>query len=283
MEKRKKVKRKKVNKKKRFFRILFRFLIFFLFIFLIVFSLKNSKLFNIKSVNVDGTKKVSYNDIAKVGELKKGSKYFEISKSDRIKKLESIPYVKNVKLGYKLGGNVNVSIEERVPYYQVESRKFLLVDEDFRILEERNSKVDNLLSLNGLNVENKKPGSYILSYKEDEDKKLLLRSLKDSDYNLMGNIKNIELLDSVASFVTVDGIKVEFGSYKNIDYKLKMLSLMLDDIKKTNKKATVIQMEKGTNPILIVEDENEGKDKDKSNANNEEKTYIEEKVEEDKN
>ncbi len=283
MEKRKKVKRKKVNKKKRFFRILFRFLIFFLIIFLIVFSLKNSKLFNIKSVNVDGTKKVSYNDIVKVGELKKGSKYFEISKSDRIKKLESIPYVKNVKLGYKLGGNVNVFIEERVPYYQVESRKFLLVDEDFRILEERNSKVDNLLSLNGLNVENKKPGSYILSYKEDEDKKLLLRSLKDSDYNLMGNIKDIELLDSVASFVTVDGIKVEFGSYKNIDYKLKMLSLMLDDIKKTNKKATVIQMEKGTNPILIVEDENEGKDKDKSNADNEEKTYIEEKVEEDKN
>lgn len=283
MEKRKKVKRKKVNKKKRFFRILFRFLIFFLIIFLIVFSLKNSKLFNIKSVNVDGTKKVSYNDIVKVGELKKDSKYFEISKSDRIKKLESIPYVKNVKLGYKLGGNVNVFIEERVPYYQVESRKFLLVDEDFRILEERNSKVDNLLSLNGLNVENKKPGSYILSYKEDEDKKLLLRSLKDSDYNLMGNIKDIELLDSVASFVTVDGIKVEFGSYKNIDYKLKMLSLMLDDIKKTNKKATVIQMEKGTNPILIVEDENEGKDKDKSNADNEEKTYIEEKVEEDKN
>lgn len=283
MEKRKKVKRKKVNKKKRFFRILFRFLIFFLIIFLIVFSLKNSKLFNIKSVNVDGTKKVSYNDIVKVGELKKGSKYFEISKSDRIKKLESIPYVKNVKLGYKLGGNVNVFIEERVPYYQVESRKFLLVDEDFRILEERNSKVDNLLSLNGLNVENKKPGSYILPYKEDEDKKLLLRSLKDSDYNLMGNIKDIELLDSVASFVTVDGIKVEFGSYKNIDYKLKMLSLMLDDIKKTNKKATVIQMEKGTNPILIVEDENEGKDKDKSNADNEEKTYIEEKVEEDKN
>lgn len=283
MEKRKKVKRKKVNKKKRFFRILFRFLIFFLIIFLIVFSLKNSKLFNIKSVNVDGTKKVSYNDIVKVGELKKDSKYFEISKSDRIKKLESIPYVKNVKLGYKLGGNVNVFIEERVPYYQVESRKFLLVDEDFRILEERNSKVDNLLSLNGLNVENKKPGSYILSYKEDEDKKLLLRSLKDSDYNLMGNINDIELLDSVASFVTVDGIKVEFGSYKNIDYKLKMLSLMLDDIKKTNKKATVIQMEKGTNPILIVEDENEGKDKDKSNADNEEKTYIEEKVEEDKN
>lgn len=283
MDKRKRVKRKKVNKRRRFFKILFRFLILFLFIFLIIFSLKNSKFFNIKSVNVDGTKKVNYNDIIKVGELKKGSKYFEISKSDRINKLESIPYVKKAKVGYKLGGQVNVSIEERVPYYQVESRKYLLVDEEFRILEEKNSKVDNLLSLNGLNVENKKPGSYILSYKEDEDKKLLLRSLKDPDYNLIGNIKDIELLDSVASFVTVDGIKVEFGSYKNIDYKLKMLSLMLDDIKKTNKKATVIQMEKGTNPILIVEDENEGKDKDKSNANNEEKTYIEEKVEEDKN
>lgn len=281
MDKRKRVKRKKVNKRRKFFKILFRFLILFLFIFLIIFSLKNSKLFNIKSVNVDGTKKVSYNDIVKVGELKKGSKYFEISKSDRIKKLESIPYVKNAKVRYKLGGNVDVSIEERVPYYQVESRNFLLADEEFRILEEKDSKVDNLLSLNGLNVENKKPGSYILSYKEDEDKKLLLKSLKEPEYNLMGNIKDIELLDSVASFVTVDGVKVEFGSYKNIDYKLKMLSLMLDDIKKTNKKATVIQMEKGTNPILIVEDENS--DNKKSNNENNEKAYVEEKVDENKN
>lgn len=281
MDKRKRVKRKKVNKRRRFFKILFRFLILFLFIFLIIFSLKNSKLFNIKSINVDGTKKVSYNDIVKVGELKKGSKYFEISKSDRIKKLESIPYVKNAKVRYKLGGNVDVSIEERVPYYQVESRNFLLADEEFRILEEKDSKVDNLLSLNGLNVENKKPGSYILSYKEDEDKKLLLKSLKEPEYNLMGNIKDIELLDSVASFVTVDGVKVEFGSYKNIDYKLKMLSLMLDDIKKTNKKATVIQMEKGTNPILIVEDENS--DNKKSNNENNEKAYVEEKVDENKN
>lgn len=277
MEKQKKVK-KKISKKRKFFRIVFRFFIFFLFIFLLIFAIRNSRIFNIKSVNVEGTKNISYKDVIKVAELKKGSKYYSISKADRIKKIESIPYVKSAKINFRLGGTVNVSIKERTPYYQAYSSKYLLIDEDFRILEERDSKADNLLNLDGLNLENNKAGSFILSYKEDVDKKELLKSLKNPEYNLLGNIESIELLDSVATFMTIDGIKVEFGSYSNIDYKLRMLSLILDDIKKTNKKATVIQMEKGTNPILIVEDDNGKKDKDEKNSEKNEKSYIEEKA-----
>lgn len=282
MEKRRKVK-KKISKKRKFFRIVFRFFIFFLFIFLLIFAIRNSRIFNIKSVNVEGTKNVSYKDIIKVGQLNKGSKYYEISKAKRIEKIESIPYVKSAKLGFRFGGTVNVSIEERTPYYQVYSSKYLLVDEEFRILEQRDSKADNLLNIDGLNVESNKVGSYILSYKEDDDKKELLRNLRNPQYNLLGNIDSIELLDSVATFMTIDGIKVEFGSYKNIDYKLRMLSLILDDIKKTNKKATVIQMEKGTNPILIVEDNNADMNKKERDNEKNNKTYIEEKANENVN
>ena len=110
--------------------------------------------------------------------------------------------------------------------------------------------------------------------------------LKDSKYNLVGNIKSIELLDSLTTFVTLDGIKVEFGSYNNMEYKLRMLSLILEDIKKTDKNATVVQMEKGTNPILIVE---ENSKIDSSNENEEKNTwkddkrYIEEKIDEKEN
>lgn len=281
----KKVKRK-VNKKKKFFRIFFRFFIFFTFIFLIIFSLKNSNLFNINSVNIQGAQKVSAKEIIKVSGLEKGNKYFGISKRDRIKKIQSIAYIKNAKIKYKLGGNIDIIVEERSPYYQVESTKYLLVDENFRILEEKDYKTDNLLNLSGLNVENKKGGSYILTYKEDKEKKALLMELKDSKYNLVGNIKSIELLDSLTTFVTLDGIKVEFGSYNNMEYKLRMLSLILEDIKKTDKNATVVQMEKGTNPILIVE---ENSKIDSSNENEEKNTwkddkrYIEEKIDEKEN
>lgn len=88
-------------------------------------------------------------------------------------------------------------------------------------------------------------------------------------------------MDSIATFTTVDGIKVEFGSYSNSSYKLKMLSLILDDIKKTNKNAVIIQMEKGESPILITDGEKEDSDKSRKEKNkednkeNNEKSYIE--------
>ena len=40
-----------------------------------------------------------------------------------------------------------------------------------------------------------------------------------------------------------------------------MLSLILDDIKKTNKNAILIQMEKGDSPILITDGEEDNKSK----------------------
>lgn len=83
--------------------------------------------------------------------------------------------------------------------------------------------------------------------------------LRSEEYSLHGNIRDIELLDSIATFTTVEGIKVEFGSYSNTSYKLKMLSLILDDIKKTNKNAILIQMEKGDSPILITDGEEDNK------------------------
>ncbi len=146
----------------------------------------------------------------------------------------------------------------------MESSDYLIIDEDFRILKNSKKKSDNLVNLTGFNVDNPKAGNYILVNKEDEEKRNLLLELKKEEYSLRGNIREIELLDSIATFTTVGGIKIEFGSYSNTSYKLKMLSLILDDIKKTNKNAIIIQMEKGESPILITDGEKDDSNNEKN-------------------
>lgn len=274
-------KKRKLNKKRKYFRIFTRFFIFFSLIFLIIFALKNSNLFNIKNVTIEGNKNISRATIKKVSDLKIGNKYFLISKRERLKRIKSLPYIKEAKISHSILGNVRVSVTERTPYYQMYSNGYLLIDEEFRILQNSKKKYDNLVNLTGFNVDNLKAGNYILSNAEDQEKRDLLIELKEDDYSLHGNIREIELMDSIATFTTVDGIKVEFGSYSNSSYKLKMLSLILDDIKKTNKNAVIIQMEKGESPILITDSEkddigNSRKKKNREdNKKNNEKSYIE--------
>ena len=267
-------KKRKLNKKRKYFRIFSRFFIFFSFIFLIIFALKNSNFFNVKSINIEGNQNVSAGKIKKVSQLQKGSKFFVISKKDRIKKLESIPYIDDAKISYNLRGKVTIKVKERLPYYQLEANDYLLVDDKFRILENSDKKRDNLVNLSGFSVENPQAGNYILISSDDQEKRELLLSLRKDEYSLHGNIRDIELLDSISTFTTVDGIKIEFGSYSNVDYKLKMLSLMLRDISTTNKNAILIQMEKGESPILITDgEENKRSDKEdkKSTSKNENK------------
>ena len=274
-------KKRKLNKKRKYFRIFTRFFIFFSLIFLIIFALKNSNLFNIKNVTIEGNKNISRATIKKVSDLKIGNKYFLISKKERLKRIKSLPYIKEAKISHSILGNVKVNVTERTPYYQMYSNGYLLIDEEFRILQNSKKKYDNLVNLTGFNVDNLKAGNYILSNAEDQEKRDLLIELKKDDYSLHGNIREIELMDSIATFTTVDGIKVEFGSYSNSSYKLKMLSLILDDIKKTNKNAVIIQMEKGESPILITDGEKEDSDKSSKEKNkevnkeNNEKSYIE--------
>lgn len=257
MGKLKKIKRKKNRKFRRIFRIFTRFFIFFTIIFLILFAIRHSSLFKVKDINISGIEKVKREEVLRKAKLGLADKFYNISKKDRINSIKSIPYVKDVKLTFNLGGKVNINIVERKPYYQIQKKDYNLIDSDFRIIDTTKDKNSNLMDIYGLDIENLKVGDYILRDKDSQEKVMLLEKLRDSKFNLEGNIKSVSLLDSISTFVTVDGIKVEFGSYNNIDYKLNMLKLILEDIKNTGKNVSLIEMEKSENPIVVEKDTKE--------------------------
>ena len=274
MGKLKKIKRKKNRKFRRIFRIFTRFFIFFTIIFLILFAIRHSSLFKVKDINISGIEKVKREEVLRKAKLGPADKFHNISKKDRINSIKSIPYVKDVKLTFNLGGKVNINIVERKPYYQIQKKDYNLIDSDFRIIDTTKDKNSNLMDIYGLDIENLKVGDYILRDKDSQEKVMLLEKLRDSKFNLEGNIKSVSLLDSISTFVTVDGIKVEFGSYNNIDYKLNMLKLILEDIKNTGKNVSLIEMEKSENPIVVEKDTKEEDIFDNNNTNTSKDTSV---------
>lgn len=251
-KKKARTRRIKQRKRRKIIRIISRFIIFFAILLLLISGIKKIGFFTIKDVTVAGNEKIKDKTVIEKTHLIKGSNYYEFSKKKRLQELQDIPYIKNGKIKYHLGGKVHVDIVERRPLFQVFGNAYYLVDREFRILEEQKEKTENILNVLGLDLENKKPGQYILD-EEDLSKRKLMEKILATDYQLAENLRSIELADAVANFVTMEGIIVEFGSYNNIDYKLKMLGLILEDIKETDRKASLIQLEKGPNPILVEE------------------------------
>lgn len=245
--------RTRKRKKSRLFRVLWRFFLLFLFIYLLLYGLGHSGIFTIKSVTVTGNEKVSAEAVINQAKLQQGNNYFEISTAKRERLLDQIAYVKNAKIKYHLGGRVTVQLVERKPIFQLYTTQYYLVDNEFRILEQNKDKMENILNIEGVDVETKVPGDYILTGQECQMKRELLTKIMSGDNPMAENFRSIELLDSVATFITLDGIRVEFGSYNNIDYKLKMLTLILKDIQDTGKNASAILLEKGPNPIVVEE------------------------------
>lgn len=263
-------KRPRKKKSRRLFNIIWRFLLLFIFLYLVWFGLRRSGLFTIKSVTVSGNDKVSSEMVVEEGHLQKGTNYFSLSSQKREKELEQIPYVKTAKVKYHFGGKVTVSITERKPAFQLYTTQYFLVDNQFRILEQKKDKMENILNIEGIDLGTKKPGDYILTEEEYQVKRELLQKLMTGESPVAESFRSIDLLESVATFITIDGIRVEFGSYNNIDYKLKMLQLILKDIHDTGKKASAILLEKGPNPIAV--EESNTTDKSKKAPESEEKT-----------
>lgn len=277
MDRRKKafVRKNLKNKRKRKIkRIFFRFFILFLFIFLIVFAIKNSPLFTIREINIIGNHNISVEEIKKKASVEIGNKYFQKSKKDRVEKIKSIAYVKNAKIKYYPNGKLNINITERKPFFQVKSDGYYLIDEDLRVLKKNRAMTENLVNIEGIYLDENSISKFLFTDKEDANKVELLKKLNGKKYNIVSSLSSIELLDSIATFKTIDNIKIEFGSYNNIDYKIRMLRLILDDIKRTDKDAVSIEMEKGDNPILIERDTNKTiSEENKNEQDDSEKEY----------
>lgn len=248
----------RVERKMRRRRAFFRFLLLIFTIFIIVSLGLNTNLFLIDNIKVIGNNKVSKDSIIKGSTINIGENQFKISKKAGEKSLLNLPYIKDVKIKRKFPKGIIIEVVERKEIAQFKSiSSYIIFDIEGYILEIRDSEDEKLPLLIGFDVVNKSPGDNIFLDAEESD---VLDFISEGHaIGLLRKIKSINLEDidniNIALF---DGIPVDFGSLNNVKYKLNLLNEILIDIEKKGISCKMIIMNKGENPIIVLNQEEGG-------------------------
>ncbi|MSU01334.1 cell division protein FtsQ/DivIB [Tissierella pigra] len=251
-EKMKKLSR--VERKMRRRRFFFRFLLLIILTFSISVLALNSDFFVIKNIDVIGNSKLTKENIISESSIKLGENIFKVSIKDGKEHLNRLSYVKDVKIKRKLPKGIIINIIERKEIIQIkEISAFLLIDIEGYVLDIVDSEDHNLPQLVGLNIKDKKPGDNVFSLEKDNEGIELIK--EGHAIKLLPKIKEINMEDDGnVNIVLFNGITVAFGTLDNVKYKLGLLNTILKDVEENQRPCTMIVMNKGDNPFIVVDD-----------------------------
>ncbi len=248
----------RVQLKRRRQRRFLRLVLFLILSILVAYFMLETTYFNIENFKVEGINKLEKEQIINSSNIIKGENIFKINKKLLKENVITLPYVKNIEIKRKLPNTIIFKIEERIGALQTRSiSTMLLVDIEGYILEELDIVDENLPNITGFDLSNIILGDniFIESNKNEvvdfiglsNEAKLLNKSSK-IDMSELDNI-NIQL---------INGISVAFGTLDNVKYKLSLLNEILIDIEEKQIPCKMIIMNKGDNPILVLDDKSEG-------------------------
>lgn len=244
----------RVEKKKRRRKIFLR-IMFSIFLILLVFILLfKTGFFLINNIDVSGNKKTLYKTIVETSNIEKNDNILQINLKDSKKKIEKLPYVKEVEIKRKFPKSVLIKILERKEVLQIEDNlSFIIIDEEGYILNIVEDVNEDLPVLVGLELGEKTLGdNFLLDIEE-----INVEFLKEGQaVNLLSSMEEISILeDKNINLSLFNGIKVAFGTIDNVKYKLNLLKEVLKDIEEKELECKNILMDRGENPIIVLEDE----------------------------
>lgn len=242
---------KKMKRRRMFFRILL--LIFLIFI---MFGLAlNTDIFIIDNIKVLGNNKISKDVIIGASSINIGENIFKINKSTSKKAIENLPYIKEAKIKRMFPKKIIIEIVERKETLQIkEISSYVFIDIEGYILDIVDNQNESLPFLIGFNIENKKAGDNVFSEIELEQKIEFI--LEGESIKILHKMKEIDMEDNKnINILLNDGITVAFGTLDDVKYKLNLLSEILKDIEKKQISCKMILMNKGDNPIIVLNED----------------------------
>lgn len=221
-----------------------------IFASIMVFIL-SSDIFLLKNIYVTGNKTIPKDDIINLSGLQYGQNLFKMNKKKIYKNLFNNPKIKAIRIKRILPSSLSIDIIERVavaaiPYLG----SYLNIDEESLIIEVASlSQGTNIPVLEGLSFDDFKMGE---EFKGDNDEQLeivlrILTALKNAELSKEINLINIEDTDNIVLTSTSD-ISVILNN-SNLDYKIQMAKLIIEDLIKNDKKG-IIDMKHEGNPIF---------------------------------
>lgn len=241
---------KKECKKKRF-RKLMLFAIILLLLYLFVFK---TDYFNIKTIKVSGNKKLSYDKIVKASLCKKGENIFKVDISNGEDSLLRLPYIKSCNIKRNFPNKITIEVQEREETGILSyNNQFAYIDKDGYILSIREKSGEvSLPIIFGLENFKLEEGDNLYEIVDNNNIEEFIRY--GNELNVLGVMKYINLTDIDNAKIQLNNdIKVAFGPFNNVKYKLRFLDKILEDINNKNIKANQILFNKGDNPIIVID------------------------------
>lgn len=242
---------KKMKRRRMFFRLL---LIIFLIFIMFVLAL-NTDIFIIDNIKVLGNNKISKDIIINASSINTGENIFKISTRTSKKTIENLPYVKEAEIKRKFPKGILIEIIERKEIVQIkEISSYGFIDIDGYILDIVDVQNDQLPLLLGFNIGNKKAGDNLFSQIEFEQKKEFIS--EGNSIKILQKMKEIDMVDNNnVNILLNNSIPVAFGTLDDVKYKLNLLNEILIDIEKKQIPCKMILMNKGENPIIVLNED----------------------------
>ena len=245
-------KRKKREKRRK--RILNFILLLFIVALIYLFTFKTD-FFNIKKIEIIGNKKLNDEQILKTSICSKGENIFKINKKYCEESIKKLAYVKDVKITRKLPNTIKINIVERnevavIPYIGA----FVFIDEEGYVLkiEEKKGSLE-LPQVFGLEIVDLQIGDCLFKGVKGSGNLDFLTLGKE--LKILKQMKYINFSKEDNTMLELNnGIKVAFGPLNNVKYKLSFLSEILKDIEEKELVVKQILMNKGENPVIVIDD-----------------------------
>lgn len=240
---------KRPKRKIRYFRILLTLVV----LCLLVFALLRLPIFQVRKISVTGNERLDENTIISHAKVSPKDNIIFLKKDQVRENTLTNPFIEDVEVKKSLFRGLTLNVKERQAAATIKlGDKYLLLDRFGVIIDQYNSLMLNLCLINGIKINGQvNLGQDIFSF-VSEEKNNLLRELLNGE-NIY-KFKSVSLEEDQAELVLKDGVIVAFGSYTKVDYKLKVLDLMVKKIAEDgSKNPSMILMEDGPVPILVVD------------------------------
>lgn len=245
----------RVEKKMKRRRMFFRLLLLISLIFIMFVLALNTDFFIIDNIKVLGNNKISEDIIISASSINFEENIFKISTRNGKKNIENLSYIKEVEIKRKFPKGISIEIIERKEIIQIkEISSYVLIDINGYILDIVDVQNEKLPLFFGFNIENKKAGDNVFDEIEDDEKKGFI--LESESIKILHKMKEIDMVDNNnVNILLNDGIPVAFGTLDDVKYKLNLLNEILIDIEKKQIPCKMILMNKGDNPIIVLNED----------------------------
>lgn len=219
--------RHRIRQKKKKKRLAFSMTIMFVLILVLasLLALMLTPLCNVRNIKINGAERVSEQAVVNTLAIDKDTKVYQIDKKLAQKRIQTLPYVKEVNIKTYIWGSVEVNITEtEIGGYIRYGQNAVLFDETGKVINITGEIPEDVLKIEGCQLSSASAGEKIGI---DTSEKFDIILMYISEFKKSDILKKMTMLD-VSDGLNVKGIydnryDIFFGDFSELEHKIAML------------------------------------------------------------